>query len=126
MDRNRVRIGVGLLAAMAVWLLLDRLIPFEATTLTVALARMSLLAIVGFAIGGYIAANRFVVPAMALAALTWIAVAGYSMYLGSSIGNPLWEYVVWNLPSTVLIPAVAIGAKIGTVAAAKRSRSTTL
>ena len=125
MNRNRVRVGVGLVAAVAVWLLLDRLIPFESTVLPVALARMSLLAIVAFAIGGYIAADKFVVSAMALAALTWIAVAGYSMYLGSSIGIPPWEYFVWNLPSTVLIPAVAIGAKIGTVAAAKCARSTT-
>ena len=125
MKRSRTRVGIGLLVAAAVWLLLDRLIPFEATTLAVALARMALFALIASAVGGFIAIHNFVIPAIVLAALTWIAILGYSMYLGWSVGNPLWDYVVWNLPSTVLIPAVAIGAKIGTVAATKHARSST-
>ena len=60
-----------------------------------------------------------------LGSLIWIAVAGYSVYLGLSTGGPLWDLVIWNLPSAVLIPALAIGAKIGTVAATMRARSTT-
>ena len=123
MKRNRVQIGVGLIASVAIFLLLDRFIPVAATELTVALARMSLLAFIAFAIGGLIATSNFVVPAAVLATLTWLAVAGYSMYLGSSVGNQLWDYVVWNLPSSVLIPAVAVGAKIGTIAAARLAPS---
>ena len=119
MKRNRIQIGVGLTASVAIFLLLDRFIPVAATELTVALARMSLLAFIAFAIGGLIATSNFVVPAAVLATLAWLAVAGYSMYLGSSVGNQLWDYVVWNLPSSVLIPAVAVGAKIGTIAAAR-------
>ncbi len=110
--------------SVAVWLLLDRLIPTAATGLSAALVQMSLLAVVAFAMGGVIANSNFVVPATVLAALAWFAIAGYSMYLGSSIGQPLWDYVVWNLPSSVLIPAAAVGAKIGTVAAARLARST--
>ena len=123
MNRNRVQIGVGLIASVAIFLLLDRFIPVAATELTVALARMSLLAFIAFAIGGLIATSNFVVPAAILATLTWLVVAGYSMYLGSSVGNPLWDYVIWNLPSSVLIPAVAVGAKIGTIAAARLAPS---
>jgi len=85
---------------------------------------MSVLAIVAFMIGGLIATRDFVVPATALATLIWLAIAGYSMYSGSSLGDPLWGYVVWNLPSSVLIPAVAVGAKVGTIAAARLARST--
>ena len=125
MKRNRVQIGVGLIASVAIFLLLDRFIPVAASELTVALARMSLLAFIAFAIGGLIATSNFVVPAAVLATLTWLAVTGYSMYLGSSMGNPLWYYIVWNLPSSVLIPAVALGAKIGTIAAARLAQSNT-
>ena len=125
MNRNRVQIGVGLIASVAIFLLLDRFIPVAATELTVALARMSLLAFIAFAIGGLIATSNFVVPAAILATLTWLVVAGYSMHLGSSVGNPLWDYVIWNLPSSVLIPAVAVGAKIGTIAAARLAPSNT-
>ena len=114
-----------MLAAAAAWLLLDRLIPFDATTLTGALARMSLLAIIASAMGGFIAVEKFVIPAIALAAFTWVTTVGYSMYLGWDVGIPLWDYVLWNLPSTVLIPAVAIGAKIGSVTATKHARSIT-
>ena len=50
MKRNRLRIGVGLIASVAIFLLLDRSIPFASTELSVALGRMSLLALVSFAI----------------------------------------------------------------------------
>ncbi len=79
MKRNRIQIGVGLTASVAIFLLLDRFIPVAATELTVALARMSLLAFIAFAIGGLIATSNFVVPAAVLATLAWLAVAGYSM-----------------------------------------------
>ncbi len=125
MKRNRVQIGVGLIASAAIFLLLDRFIPVAATELTVALARMSLLAFIAFAVGGLIATGKFVVPATVLATLTWLTVAGYSMYLGSSIGYPLSDYVVWNLPSSVLIPAAAAGAKVGTIAATRLAPSKT-
>lgn len=123
MNRNRVQIGVGLIASIAIFVLLDQFTPAAATELTVALVRMSFLAFIAFAIGGLIATSEFVIPATVLATLTWFAVVGYSVYIGSSIGQPLWDYVIWNLPSSVLIPAVAIGAKIGTVAAARLASS---
>ena len=123
MKRNPVRIGVGLITSVALFLLLDRFIPFAPTELSVALVRMSVLALVSFAIGGLIADSDFVVPAAVLATLTWLAVTGYSVYLGLITGNPLWDYIVWNLPSSVLIPAVALGAKIGTIAAGKLASS---
>ena len=125
MKKNHIQIGVGLIASISIFWLLDRFIPDAATGLTISLARMSLLAFIAFSIGGLIATNDFVVPAAVLATLAWLAVVGYSMYLGSSIGQPLWDYVVWNLPSSVLIPAVAIGAKIGTIAAAGLASSKT-
>lgn len=97
----------------------DRFIPFASTELSVSLVRMSLLALASFAIGGLIAKSDFVVPAAALATFTWLAVAGYSVYLGSITVNPLWDYMFWNLLSSVLIPAAALGAKIGTIAASR-------
>ena len=124
MKRNRIRIGVGLITSVAVFLLLDRFIPFAPTELSVVLVRMSLLALVSFTIGGLIAKSDFVVPAAVLATLTWLAVTGYSVYLGSITANPLWDYIVWNLPSSVLIPAVALGAKIGSFAASRVAPST--
>jgi hypothetical protein len=84
---------------------------------------MSLLALASFVIGGLIAKSDFVVPAAVLATLTWLAITGYSVYLGSMIGNPLLDHIVWNLPSSVLIPAVALGAKIGTIAAVRLASS---
>ena len=98
--------------------------PATATGLSTALVQSSLLAVVAFAMGGVIAKCNFVVPATVVVALAWFAITGHSIYLGSSIGQPLWDYVVWSLPSSVLIPAAAVGAKIGTVAAARFARST--
>ena len=123
MNRNRIRIGVGLTTSVAFFLLLDRFIPLDSTTLSVVLVRMSLLALASFVIGGLIAKSDFVVPAAVLATLTWLAITGYSVYLGSMIGNPLLDHIVWNLPSSVLIPAVALGAKIGTIAAVRLASS---
>lgn len=119
MKRNRIRIGVGLITSVAIFLMSDRFIPFASTELSVSLVRMSLLALASFAIGGLIAKSDFVVPAAALATFTWLAVAGYSVYLGSITVNPLWDYMFWNLLSSVLIPAAALGAKIGTIAASR-------
>lgn len=123
--KSRIQIGVGLVASISIFLLLDRFTPIAATGLTVALARMSLLAFIAFAIGGIIATNDFVVPAAVLATLTWLAVVGFSMYLGSSMGQPLRDYIVFNLPSSVLIPAVAMGAKVGTIASARLTSTRT-
>lgn len=105
--------------SVSVFLCLGWLIPDGATDLIVVIVRMSLLAFAAFVIGGLIATGDFVVPAAVVATLAWLSVVGYSIYLGSSLGQPLWDYVLWNLPSSVLILAVAIGAKTGNIAAAK-------
>lgn len=119
MKRNRIRIAAGLITSAAIFLLLDQLIAVATPDLAIALAQMALLAFIAFAIGGLIATSDFVFPAAIFAALTWLAVAGYSIYIGLSLGNPIWDHFVWNLPSSVLIPAVAVGAKVGTSAAAR-------
>ena len=123
MKRNRIRIAAGLITSVAILLLLDQLIAGATPNLTIALAQMALLAFIAFAIGGLIATRDFVFPAAILATLNWLAVVGYSIYIGLSLGNPIWDYIVWNLPSSVLIPAVAVGAKVGTSAASRLAPS---
>jgi hypothetical protein len=84
---------------------------------------MSFFAILACAIGGYIAAESFVLPAMILAMFAWITVTAYSFFMGAGFGDVSLERLVWNLPNAVLIPAAAVGAKLGTTIAAQRGKS---
>jgi len=91
--------------------------------MSLVLLRMSSHAVVACAIGGYIAAERFVVPVMILAALTWFATTGYSMYIGAHFDDVSLDRLIQNLPFAILVPASAIGAKFGMMTAAWRRRS---
>ncbi len=121
MERNRAQIALGLVLAVGVWFSLDQLTPDKAGSLNIALIRMSLLAIVAFGIGGYFAREDFLVPSMCLALVVWLVVTAYSLSIGFELGNPMWTQFIWNLPNLVLIPAVAVGALVGT-AVARRAR----
>ena len=121
MARKRTQIALGLVSAAGIWLGLDYLAPSNSTTLEFALIRMSSLALIAFGAGGLVAKRDFLVPAIVMALIVWLASTAYSLSIGLSLGNPMWLQFVWNLPNLVLIPAVAIGAIIGT-AAAKRIR----
>ena len=117
MARNRAQIALGLLLAVSVWFSMDQLAPDKAELLTLALTRMSLLAIIAFGIGGFVARANFVVPSMCLALVVWLVVTAYSLSIGFELGNSMWSQFVWNLPNLVLIPAVAVGALVGTAMA---------
>jgi len=111
---KRARIALGLLSAMAIWWGLDYFAFNDSATLEVALIRMSIGAFIGFLFGGLIASDNFLIPATVLALVLWVATTSYSLFIGMSIDNPMWPQFVWNLPSLVLLPAVAIGAIVGT------------
>jgi len=123
MDTNRARIAIATLVTVATYLLLDLVLPWNSTSLIAVLVRMSLITVAVCAIGGYIAVGSFIVPAIILAALTWIATTAYSMYLGLDFGDVSFDRLVWNLPNAVLVPAAAIGAKIGSIMAVRGGRS---
>ena len=103
--------------AVGIWFSLDQLVPDKAESLNFALIRMSALAVVAFGLGGFVARRGFLIPAMLLALVIWIAVTAYSLSIGFELGNPMWPQFSWNLPSLVLIPAVAVGALTGTATA---------
>jgi len=117
MARKRAQIALGLGLAMGVWLGLDQFAPDGSGSLSSALLRMSLLAFVAFGIGGFVARRDFLVPAILLALIVWVAVTAYSLSIGFRLGNPMWSQFVWNLPNLILIPAVAVGALVGAAAA---------
>ena len=119
---TQVRIGAGLIASVAIFLLLDRVLPIQATSLTAVLVRMSVCAFLAFAIGGFIAKRNFVGVAGALAAFAWVGVTGYSIYLGSNFDQSAWDSLIWNLPSSVLIMAAVAGALAGTFLASRQPR----
>ena len=123
LDQKRTRILIGLVAVVAVWVLLDLMFPWESTTLTNVLAQMSFFAIVACTIGGYIATENFVLPATILAVFVWFSVTAYSFFIGAEFGDASFERLVWNLPNAVLIPAAAVGAKLGIAVAAQRGKS---
>jgi hypothetical protein len=116
MTQEKIQIALGLILASAIWLGLDHLLPHVSSSLTFALAQMSAVAIVAFGVGGLVAKSNFIVPATVLALVMWLAATAFSLSIGLRLGNPMWPQFVWNLPSLVLVPAVAIGAAIGTSA----------
>jgi hypothetical protein len=117
MARNRVQIALGLLLAIGIWFSMNQLTPDKGESLTLALTKMSLLAIVAFGIGGFVARANFILPSMCLALVVWLVVTAYSLSIALELGNPMWSQFIWNLPTLVLIPAVAVGALGGTAMA---------
>ncbi len=114
MARNRAKVALGLLLAVGVLFGMDQLAPDNAGSLTFALGRTSLLTIVAFGIGGLVAREGFLVPSICLALVMWLVVTAYSLSIGLELGNPMWSQFIWTLPNLVTIPAVAIGALLGT------------
>ena len=114
MTQERIQITLGLIVASAIWLGADHLLPHVSSSLAFSLAQMSAVAIVAFGVGGLVAKSNFIVPATILALVMWIAATAISLSIGWRLGNPMWPQFVWNLPSLVLVPAVAVGAAIGT------------
>ena len=125
MDRNQPRIVFGLLSTVVAFSVFGVMFPHETGVVNISLVllRMSFHAAVACAIGGYIAGDKFVVPAMILAALTWFATTAYSMYIGAHFDDVSFDRLLQNLPFAILVPASAIGAKFGMMAAAWRRRS---
>ena len=122
MTQEQSQIALGLIAAAGIWLGLDYLSPSNSTSLEFQLIRMCFFALIAFGIGGFVAKRGFLIPALVLALVVWSATTVYSLSIGWKLGNPMWSQFIWNLPSLVLMPAVAIGTLVGT-AAAKRIRT---
>jgi len=119
MQRHRVQNALGIAATVVVWFGLNSVVPEVSTTLREALIWMTVIAVISFGIGGFVAKKNFLLPTLLLASTVWLATTGYSQYLGASLENPFWQQLFWNLPNLLLIPASAIGATIGMATAAK-------
>ena len=113
MTKNTAQISLGLLLAVVAWVSIDYFAPDESGSLIYALSRMSLLAMISFAMGGLVARTNFVFPSICFAIAVWVVVVAYSLSIGVELGNSMWSQFVWNLPSLLLVPAVAVGALAG-------------
>jgi len=123
MKRNRNRIALGLAATVFAALLLDFVVPEPSPDLTASLARMAIITVFSFGLGGLIAKQQFLFPAAALAFSIWLIATSYSMYIAIELHNPLWSQFIWNLPSLVfLIPAAMIGTIAGSKIGARIQR----
>jgi len=119
MTRHWKQPGLGLVLAMIVFVLVGQAFPDSENSLSAALLDMSIAATVSFAIGGFVARERFLFPAVVLALVVWITNTGISLSYALDLGNSVWEQFVWSLPNLVLIPAVAFGAIVGMLVAKK-------
>ena len=125
MDKSQFRIVLGLLAAVFSYFILDIIFPIGTgiVSLWQILLPMSCYAAVACAIGDFIASDSFVIPASILATFTWLIGAAFSMHIGMQIDDVSVDRIVQNLPFAIIVPAAAIGAKLGIMTAAWRRRA---
>jgi hypothetical protein len=129
MSKRTVRAVLGLFASVAVFLLLGLLMESLGSPegkIVSSGEMMVMLAIptaISFTVGGWVAGEGFVYPAVSLAFVVWVSLTVLSFYWGISLNDVSWDRFIQNLPNAVMIPAAAIGSMLGMFLAARLRRA---